>query len=88
VKEKLNNKTEEVKRLLGWKFYLLLIASYGLAGYLFEIIAPTVKEFVFGLGFQPLIKTAIYYVGLGYIISILVPITMVIVAFIYISLKR
>lgn len=88
MREKINEKVENFKKRLGWKFYILLVVAYGVAGFLLEKIMPIMKEYIFQLDFQPLIKTLIYYVGLGFIMSILVPLVTIVVAYVYSTLVK
>lgn len=88
MREKIDEKVENFKKRLGWKFYILLVATYGVAGFLLEKIMPIMKEYIFQLDFQPLIKSLIYYTGLGYLMSILVPLATVIVVYVYFTLAK
>jgi len=88
MREKIDEKVENFKKRLGWKFYILLVATYGVAGFLLEKIMPIMKEYIFQLDFQPLIKSLIYYTGLGYLMSILVPLATVIVVYVYFALAQ
>lgn len=83
MKEKIDSKMEELKKRLGWHFYILWLLTYAGAGFLLEKAIPVLKDFVFGFGFQPILKTFIYYTGLGIIAFISIPITFIAVGYVY-----